>query len=266
MAIAFDAIAVLAGDGAGHATGTITVAAGGILLVFVDDFGGTQTTTGVTFDGVAMTQLQASTDNSGGVDASLSAWVLHNPTTGSAKTVTATFSGVELTLSVKGHAISYTGVANGSAAATHRTIFSGGDGGGAGADLTITDSQSGDVCVGSVCNFDLGNNATLSANQTNRRTDNNIDTSGYDLSTQDASASGANTVLSWTNDEFTTCIGFALIPSGGGGETITMDKWNHKQADIARRKYGVVASGTTGIKARSVRRDRIVVPDWVEAA
>lgn len=37
--------------------------------------------------------------------------------------------------------------------------------------------------------------------------------------------------------------------SAGGGETITLDKWFRAVPDVARRKVGMVPSGTIGIKA-----------------
>jgi hypothetical protein len=41
----------------------------------------------------------------------------------------------------------------------------------------------------------------------------------------------------------------AFKPSGGGAETITLDKWFSRSADVIRRKIGVVPSGTIGIKS-----------------
>lgn len=216
MAIAFDAVSFGDTFGASSVTFAHTVAAGGVLVVFayIDD-DGIRTVTGVTYNGTAMTQLLATTnDASSGVSRTNSAWVIHNPTTGSAQNIVVTASAT-VNANLCAHGISYTGVANGSAAATHRTIFHAGDGGGGtGVDVTVTDSVSGDLVVASCCTL----SATLSAGSgmTSRRFDQDVSGNTASMGVEDTSATGANTVMSFTGDNFCTNIAFALIAAASG--------------------------------------------------
>lgn len=205
--ITFDAFSSQQANGVSSFSWSHTVASGGVLIVFAST-GGPQTVTGVTYNSVAMTQLLATTDGSAGVDANNSAWVLHNPTTGSAQTVVVTLSGTTAGYGA-GHAVSYTGVSNASAAATHRTIYNAGSGaGGGGVNVTVVDSQSGDLVISSISN----QGAAITADHTSRGIT-QIFGSSYRLGTQDAAATGANTVMSWSSDDRCTHIAFALVPA-----------------------------------------------------
>lgn len=204
--IAFDAASGSDQDSSGTTlTFAHTVASGGVLVVIAAYLGDSPTISGVTYDTVALTQLLGTTDNSGGVGAKISAWAIHNPTTGSSKNIVITYSATGGGY-FAGIGLSYTGVVNSSVAAMHRTIYSGGAGGG-GADLTVVDSQSGDMVVCGLANW--ASNPT--SGQTLRKEQLDAGTGTYDLSASDKVATGGNTAMTWTNDDFTTICGFALI-------------------------------------------------------
>lgn len=63
-------------------------------------------------------------------------------------------------------------------------------------------------------------------------------------------ASGAQTINGTigTGSVLWGIVGAGFKEAGGGAETITVDKWFAKPADVMRRKIGVVPSGTIGIK------------------
>lgn len=254
MAIAFDAVNGATGIGVSSLTYAITVAVGGVLLVFAAPLGSAQTVSSVTFDGVALTVVLVLTDNSGGVAAKNSAWMSVNPTTGISKNVVVTFSAA-LGDSGASHAVSYTGVETSSVAAAHRTIYSGGAGG-SGANLTVVDSQAGDLVIGSCANYTGGTQPSAGAGFTSRRFDTGID-GPFALGTEDISATGASTVVSFTNDDFCTNVAYALVPGSGGGATVT---YPQLERGISR---GVNRGVGTGIARSFVRRDRIFVPAYV---
>lgn len=211
MAIAFDAASTAVGTVVSSLTASHTVASGGILLAFAASLGDTPTCTGVTYNGTALTQLQATVDDSGGVLAQHSAWVIHNPSTGSAYNCVASFSSAGAAYSAL-HVVSYTGVANGSAAATHRTIYHGGSGG-----LTVVDSQSSDMVVCSAATYNNSTPTTAGSGMTSRAQSSSVGGGSYHCTTEEKSATGASTVMTFTNElGFTTAIGFALIPGSGG--------------------------------------------------
>lgn len=214
MAIAFNAVSGATGIAVASLTFAHTVSTGGVLIVFAAALG-EQSITGVTFDGVALTQLLATTDNSGGVVAQNSAWIIHNPTAGVSRNIVVTHSAAGGSY-FAAHGLSYTGVVNSSAAATHRTIYNTGAGGG-GANVTVVDSVSGDLVLASCSNY----SGTLSAGGgiTSRRFDNAIGGGAYSLGSEDIAASGANTVMSFTADNYCTNIAFALVPSAGVAAT-----------------------------------------------
>lgn len=218
MAIAFDAVSGATGVSVASLTFAHTVAAGGVLVVLAAELGDTPTVTGVTYDGAALTQLLADTDDSGGVLAKNSAWAIHNPTTGSSKNIVVSFSAAG-TAYCAANGLSYTGVVNSSVAAMHRTIYHAGASGG-GADVTVVDSQSGDIVVASCGNWT--NVISAGAGMTSRKFDTAIGAGNYSYGSEDKSASGASTVMGFTNDNWCTNVAFALIPASGGGATITL--------------------------------------------
>lgn len=105
---------------------------------------------------------------------------------------------------------SWLGVEMSSVAASHRTIYSGGDDTGVGVDVTVVDSQSGDVVVSAT----MSNHTAITPGQTTVGVSNNIAGDGKSLGVQYTTASGASTVMSWTDDVFNTHVAYALVPSG----------------------------------------------------
>jgi hypothetical protein len=219
MAIAFDAVS--SGSISNQVlTISHTTAASAVLFCSVGNVGnGALTITSVTYNGAAMTQLWA-VDNSGGVEAQSSGWMLHNPASG-VHDVVITLSGTILGY-LAGACTSWTGVENASVSAAHRTVYTGGAGGGGGS-ITVIDSQAGDVVVDGIADYTVA----ITAAQTNRATQNNFVTSGYNHGTQSAAASGASTVMAWTGADYFSAGATALIPSAGGGGQVTHNTTSH---------------------------------------
>lgn len=216
MAIAIDNVSGVVGTAVSSLTIAHTVAAGAVLVAFAAALGDTPTVTGVTYNSVALTQLLGTTDDSGGVLATNSAWIIHNPASGTHDLV-ATFSAAGSSNSAL-HGLSYTGVEATSAAAAHRAPYHNGAG-----DVTVVDSVSGDMVVGSCGNYDFGAGAiSAGATWNSRRFDNAISGGSYALGSEDTIATGASTVVVFTNDnDFSTNIAFALIPAAAGGGALT---------------------------------------------
>jgi hypothetical protein len=209
VAIAFNAASSATGTGVSSLTFAHTVAAGGILVVSAQVCGGTMTVTGVTYNAVALTQLLADTDLSGaGVKAKNSAWLIHNPTTGSSQNIVVSFStSAEY---AGGVGTSYTGVVNSSAAAAHRTVYSAGDGeAGSGVDVTVTDSVNADMVYASSSTY--GQALDAGSGMTGRVF--LVFSGNYSSGAEDKVATGASTVMSFSQDIYCTNIAFALIPS-----------------------------------------------------
>lgn len=191
----------------------VVVPAGAIIIVFAAVMGGIETITSVKFNTTeTLTAIQTLVDNSGGVGIKNSAWILHNPTATTANVVV-DWSATPIGYSAV-HVLVYNGVkTDAGAAGAYRALATPDGSAGTGANITVA-ATSGDWIVGNCGSYDIGNNAVLSAlSHTNRRTDTPIDSNLYDYSTQDSNGTvGGSTDLTWTNDEFCTNIGFALIP------------------------------------------------------
>lgn len=204
MAIAFDDAAYNAASGTSTSV-SMTIASGGVLVCFVA-FGGANTISTLTFDSVSLLTsglILGVTDDSGGVEAQLAAYCLHNPTTGSSKTLALTATSGAGYVAVQG--LSYTGVEASSSAAMHRTGYHSGS-----ADVTVVDSQNGDKVVSGVCDY-----GTLGvAKRTSRASHSNFGGSAYDVVAQDYDATGASSTMGYTGPlEFWTEIAFSLIPA-----------------------------------------------------
>lgn len=186
-------------------------ASGGVLVVTVG-YQGASTTVAATYNSVSMTQLWNKRDD---IDLQGTAgFVLHNPSTGS-NTVAVTF-GATVDLAAGG-SVSYTGVVNSSAAATHRTVYTANESNtpGTTATVTVADSQSGDLVLNSVIIF---SGAGITSGQTSVVEADPISGGSSAYGMGSASASGANTVMSWTSGGSFWAIGAtSFIPSGGGG-------------------------------------------------
>lgn len=102
----------------------------------------------------------------------------------------------------------WSGVESSSNAAAHRTVYNDGTGTGD-LNITVADSQSGDVVVYAVGNF--GTN--LTAGNTNIITANNVPTTSFDILQQYANASGSNTAMSVTGGQLGQACATALIPA-----------------------------------------------------
>jgi hypothetical protein len=228
VAIAFDAVSGATGVVVSSLTFAHTVASGGILVVFAGELADTPTVTGVTYNGTALTQLLPTTDHSGGVIATNSAWVIHNPTTGSSQNIVVTFSSAGGAYCAA-HGLSYTGVANSSAAATHRTIYHDGQSIG-GKDITVVDSVNGDMVLASCGNY--GSDPSAGSGMTGRRFDTGIGGSAYDFGSEDTAATGANTVMTFTSDDWCTNIAFALIPSAAAATFIPSKPMNSQMRSV----------------------------------
>lgn len=87
----------------GSATWNHTVASGGVLYVYLAIYYATDTLTAITFDGVAMTLIKKETSNT----RSIYCYGILNPTTGSAKVVSVTWTSGQ---TLYGASVSYTGV------------------------------------------------------------------------------------------------------------------------------------------------------------
>ena len=110
----------------------------------------------------------------------------------------------------------WSGVESSSNAAAHRTVYDDGTGTGD-LNITVADSQNGDVVVYAVGNF--GTN--LTAGNTNIITANNVPSTSYDILQQYANASGSNTAMSVTGGQFGQACATALIPASGGAPDVT---------------------------------------------
>lgn len=204
--ITLDALTLGTNNGSGSFSWSHTVASGAVLVIFASANGTATTVTNVSYNGIWTTNLLADTDHSEGIVAKLSVWIAHNPASG-AHSITVYLSTPTSAGADMGIAASFTGVANSTAAATHRTIYHDGVGGG-GKNITVIDSVSGDMVVAATSSW--GANPTSS--QTAMGIIYNVLGSAYDLVGGRTVAVGASTVMSWVNDDWVTAAGFALIP------------------------------------------------------
>jgi len=194
VAFNFDAISAGASsavDADGVLTWTHTCGASANKLVVLVGSGHAvafdRTVSAVTYNGVSLTLVGASDD---GNFQRVEIWQLHNPPTGSAYTVSVTWNGAGSGLDLAGGSISFI-----DAAATLGTLY-GDTNNLANPSVTVVDSASGDIVVSVMAN-DVGpdGNSTPGATVIYDREDVDLDS---DYGAQYQTASGANTVASWT--------------------------------------------------------------------
>lgn len=192
-----------------------TITAANLLLVAAtlgDDTPAASVVTGITANGAAMTAV-ASSGASDGIWASC---VWYRKDTPAAGNIIASYSGVIDASTQKAlHAVSFTDadLTLGTPSATNGTT--------ANPSVTVADSASGDIVVACVANDNEGGN-TVQANTLIFEVENlNSDT---DHSSQYKTATGANTVMSWTQSgsgNGWAASGLAVSAGAGGPATIT---------------------------------------------
>jgi hypothetical protein len=181
--------------------------------------GGSQLITAITYNGVSFTELFQDDLSGAGVQVGAAVFMAVTGADGLAHTPAFTsnvnLDGVFLQLEA------WAGVESSSVAAAHRTIYAAGDGGaGAGADLTVVDSQADDI-VWSLCDTWISG-AGVSPDffpVTSETTHPQL--SSNDLASQYQVASGANTVVTFTGDDYCTNVAFALVPAAGEEEPVS---------------------------------------------
>lgn len=104
----------------------------------------------------------------------------------------------------------------GSAYRTVPTITNGGGGGQP--TITVTDSQSGDLCIDTCVVFAA--TITVGAGQTSRVETDNIFGSSTSWGISTEAASGASTVMSWTGSTTNSIGAAALVPAAGGASAL----------------------------------------------
>lgn len=228
MAIAFDAVTFYQNNGAVGTTVSAnhTLAAGAVLLVFPMYFGDTPTVSSVSWNtSEALTQLQATVDDSGGVISANACYMIHNGTSGThavSVTYSATGGGYQGFI-----AISYTGVETSSLANAHRAVTHGAS------PISVT-SQGGDLVVAGVASYNAGTQPVAAGGATQRGATTQIGTSSYRELVEDLTASGASTSMSVTSDAFDTLIGVALIPASAGGGGVTYPELERHTRGVGR--------------------------------
>jgi hypothetical protein len=208
MAIALDATASnLAVNSA-----TITIpnftATPGTLIRVDSAIRATTDTTGVTYNGVSLTELFDQNLASAGSLRVASYIGIAGPD-GAPHDVVVTLAASPGGVSEIARVSSWSGVDISSIAAAHRTIYSAGDTAGAGANVTVVDSVAGDVVVSA--------NWTTGTSITNVETvvgiDNDVAGDGRSFGVQYKVATGASTVMAWTGDALCTHVAYALVPA-----------------------------------------------------
>lgn len=219
MAIAYDNSNIYQNNGAVSATVTgssWTIASGGVIAVWAMYCGDATTVSSVTWKPggtgtEALTQILATTDDSGGVAASNSFWLLNNPTSG-AGTVQVVYSATGSAYQAF-VAASYTGVENSSVGAMHRGVQHGNDL----ATITVT-TVAGDQVISGISYFKVSTNPSVGSGFTLRNSVTQVGTGAYFVAVEDKVASGSSTTTPWTTDSFgtSTIVSDALIPASGG--------------------------------------------------
>lgn len=218
MAITLDATTSASGTAT---TGPLTISnftatTGSALVVSIAlGGGGSVSVTGVSYNGQSLTERYDA--NPTGFSSRVAVYVGVAGADGSPHDVTITLGGDNGGNHYMAVASSWSGVETSSVDAMHRTIYSDFDNSaGDGADVTVVDSQSGDVVI--------AQNHVAATTITNNQTDvvtefNNTAGNGHSFGVEYTAASGASTVMSWTGDNFCTVVGFALVPAAAGGAT-----------------------------------------------
>lgn len=180
------------------------------LFVAVGNIGNAAATiSGVTYNGVSMTQLWVA-DQSGGVEAKGGGFILINPATGAHNVViTLSINGVGY---LGGAATSWTGVnQTGTVGNSWRTPVNAPDGSTNPSSVIVTTAVSGDVVVDSYSAFNVA--AVSIPNHTSRAVLDPIQSTSYAFGSQSHAATGSTT-MSWTNTGgFYSQGAVALIPA-----------------------------------------------------
>lgn len=192
-------------------TVSLTCPAGDVLVVNAG--ADNQRVTSATYNGVTLTELYDDTIDGAGI-AGVAALMAVSGCDGSAHDLVTTWA---TTAGGPHHVIAawFSGVETASVAAAHRTVYFDGTASGD-LNITVADSQSGDVVVYGV--FNWGTN--LTADQTSIVTANGLFAGSYDVLMQYTSASGGNTNMTVTGGQIGTAWAFALVPASGGAATV----------------------------------------------
>ena len=173
---------------------TVGVGANKLVVLLGNGWGdvpSTRQVSSVTYNGTALTEAVDANNTNW---SSSSIWYLDSPTAdGSPHNIVATWVGTQSQKA--GVGVSFNDAATGVAATGTNT------GSSANPSCTIASSQSGDICL-SVLFSDTGPVATTTADATELFEDEDIN-SDSDYSTQQQTATGANTVCSWTCSDTT---------------------------------------------------------------
>jgi len=113
-------------------------------------------------------------------------------------------------------AVSLAGLETASVAAAHRTVYVADDLGSA-PTVTVADSVSADLVIDSAATFNA--TITVGTGQTSRCEDDAIAGGSTSWGVSTESATGANTVMSWTGGSFACTGATALIAAAAGGRT-----------------------------------------------
>ena len=177
-----------------------------VLFVAVGYQSGAATTCTATYNGVSMTQLWNKRDDLN-VQSSVGFFLIA-PATGT-NTVAITL-GVAVDISAGG-SVSLTGVDQSTA---HRTVYTANEAGGGAPNVTVVDSQSGDWVLDGAITFSA--TIAVDASQTSRVENDAIAGGGSSFGLSSETATGGNTVMSWTGGSFWAIGATAFFPSGGG--------------------------------------------------
>lgn len=166
-------------------------------------------TISATFNGTALTVLW---DIDANTVYHVAGLLMVNPASG-AHNIVVTFTDASGPTTVLAGGVGLLGLVSSSVAAAHRTVYTNTPA--SAPTVTVVDSQSGDLVIDSAVTFNTS--IAVGAGQTSRvEVDNGAgSTISWGVSTE--SATGGNTVMSWTGGAFSGSGATALIASGGGG-------------------------------------------------
>jgi len=174
------------------------------------------TTTGVTHNGDAMTELW---DVAGGLDTQSAGYLRVSPDIGTYNIVV-TWSAAVAAGNAGG--VGLAGLETSSVAAAHRTVYTNTDTGGTIPEPTVTvvDSVNGDLVIDTACTY--GSAIAVGTGQTSRFEDDDIAGNFCSMGGSTESATGASTVMSWTTttDDYWAIGATALVAAAAGGDTL----------------------------------------------
>lgn len=174
---------------------------------------GPQAFSSCTYNGTAMTELWDLNDDIG--VQRVCGYLMVSPASG-ANNVVLTCAGTADP--VWGGAVGLAGLETSSVGAAHRTVYTADGNAGANPTVTVVDSQNGDLVIDSV--VDLVTAITAGAGQTSQVEDDSVLGSSTSAGISTESATGGNTVMSWTGGSFWAIGATALVPASGGGTTL----------------------------------------------